>query len=108
MLYEWRTYAVAPGQVSAALKRFQIFEMDLFKKHGIEVMGFWQLTPIEEPAQLACLLRFPNDKARSAAWKAFNEDPHWRQIKAQSEAGGPIFENISETVLAPVPFSPMQ
>jgi hypothetical protein len=108
MIYELRTHHPAPDRVEDLLKRFQTFTMSLLKKHGLEVMGFWATNGADRPAKLVYLLRFPNEKAREAAWKAFRADPQWAQIKSQSEASGALVESIDEEVLTPTAFSPMQ
>jgi len=41
MIYELRTYHVAPNRMPALLKRFETITLDLFKKHGIRQAGFW-------------------------------------------------------------------
>lgn len=41
MIYELRTYHVAPNRMSALLKRFETTTLDLFKKHRIRQAGFW-------------------------------------------------------------------
>jgi hypothetical protein len=45
-LFQLRTYTAREGQMEAVLERFRKHGVDLFKKHGIEVIGFW--TPHSE------------------------------------------------------------
>ena len=108
MIYELRTYLPAPNRMDDLLNRFQTFAMDLFKKHGLEVVGFWTAGESEDSTKIVYLLRFPDEQSREAAWNAFKSDPQWKSIKEQSEAKGPLVESISEEILMPTAFSPMR
>jgi hypothetical protein len=52
-----------------------------FKKHGMEVVGFWQ--PVNRPDQLVYLLAFTDAATRDADWAAFQADPGW--VKARTD-----------------------
>ncbi|MBK8313858.1 MAG: NIPSNAP family protein [Acidobacteria bacterium] len=39
--FEIRTYIAAPGKLEELHARFRNHTMKLFKKHGMEVVGFW-------------------------------------------------------------------
>ena len=41
MLYELRTYSAMPGRLPDLHKRFAEITLGYFKKHGIQVVGFW-------------------------------------------------------------------
>jgi hypothetical protein len=41
MLYELRTYHAMPGRLPDLNRRFAEITMDFFKKHNIQVVGFW-------------------------------------------------------------------
>ena len=41
MLYELRIYTVMPGRMPDLHKRFSEITLGYFKKHGIQVTGFW-------------------------------------------------------------------
>ena len=53
--YELRTYVAAPGKLEDLHKRFRDHTIKLFKKHGMEVVGFWGPTDKENAAHLAAL-----------------------------------------------------
>ena len=40
MIYEYRAYYVMPGRMVDLQRRFADVTMGLFKKHGIQVVGF--------------------------------------------------------------------
>ena len=39
--FELRTYTAAPGKMDALNTRFREHTIELFKKHGMDVIGFW-------------------------------------------------------------------
>src|SRR5499433_1951966 len=79
--YEIRTYTAAPGKLEELHARFRNHTMKLFKKHGIEVVGFWGPTDKEKGSEntLVYLLVFPSREALDKAWKAFGADPEWKK-----------------------------
>jgi hypothetical protein len=46
-VFELRTYTTNPGKLEALHKRFRDHTNRIFKKHGIEIVGYW--TPVEAP-----------------------------------------------------------
>ncbi|QRP50367.1 NIPSNAP family protein [Amycolatopsis sp. FDAARGOS 1241] len=104
MLHELREYVAAPGRAAALHARFAEHTLPLFAKHGLEVVGFW--TDATDDGRLVYLLRFADAEAKSAAWAAFQADPEWKRVKAESEAGGPIVAEMHSTTLAAVPYWP--
>ena len=108
MIYELRSYEIAPGQTDDFLNSFRVFTKDLFKKHNLEIVGFWVVTQPKESRKLVGLLRFADENAREAAWAAFQADPQWQRIEEQREANGSPVESITEEILNPTVFSPMR
>jgi len=108
MTYQLRTYVIPPGRMGDILHRFETVTMALFKKHGLEVIGFWTVTEPEEVSELVYLLRFPDEEASEVAWKAFREDPEWQEARRRTEASGPIVAQVIEKTLVPTGFSPLQ
>ena len=108
-VYELRTYTTHPGRLDALHARFANHTCKLFKKHGIEVVGFW--TPAEgDEAQntLVYLVVFPSVEAQKKAWAAFKVDPEWVKAKAASEQDGPINMKVETKNLLPTPYSPLR
>ena len=108
MLYQLRTYIIPAGRMPDILRRFETVTMDLFRKHGIDVVGFWTVEDPNPGRELVYLTRFESQQAADAAWDAFRVDPEWVEAKASSEADGPIVEEVIEKVLSPAAFSAMQ
>jgi len=95
MVYELRIYPIAPGKTEDLLNRFRNHTLALFKKHGIESVGYW-LPQDKTDARLHFLLRYPSREAREAAWKAFMADPEWQAAAKASEANGPLLSRSPE------------
>lgn len=108
-VYELRTYIANPGKLDAMLARFRDHTCRLFKKHNIEVIGFW--TPADGDASqdtLIYLVAFPSVEAQQAAWTAFLADPEWVKVKADSEKDGKLAKEIQSKNLKPTDFSPLR
>jgi hypothetical protein len=108
--FELRTYTAAPGKLDALHKRFREHTDDLFKKHGMTIIGFW--TPADEPRSkdtLIYILAYPDREAREKSWKEFQADPDWIKAKDESEKDGPLLAHPPESVyMRPTDFSPMK
>ena len=108
MIYELRTYEPAPGKMQALLERFEAHSVRLFAKHGMTVIGFW--TPVigEWSNQLIYLLGYPTLAARELSWAAFQSDPEWLEVRANSEKDGPLVTRLRNQILKPTAFSPLK
>jgi hypothetical protein len=104
--YELRIYTIAPGKAEDLHNRFRNHTLSLFKKHGIESIGYWMpADPKDE--RLHFLLRYPSKEAREASWKAFMADPDWQAAYKASEASGAILAKPPENFfLAATDYSP--
>src|SRR4029077_734615 len=75
-VFELRTYHAAPGKMDALNARFRDNTCELFKKHGMTIIGFWNpRDPKEADKTLVYLLAFPSQEAADRSWKAFSNDP---------------------------------
>jgi NIPSNAP len=107
-VYELRTYHAAPGRLADLEARFRDHTMALFRKHQMEVIGFWR--PLDQPdagSQLIYVLRFPSREAGVEAWKSFQSDPEWIEAKRRSEVDGVLAARIDSVFLGSTDFSPM-
>lgn len=107
MIYELRSYDVVPGRMPAMHARFQNHTMGLFRKHGIEVVGFWEVV-VGTSNVLHYVVRFEDLGHRERAWAAFGADPEWQRVRAESERDGAIVARVRNEIWRPVPYSPMQ
>jgi NIPSNAP len=102
--YELRTYICHPGKRDALNTRFRTHTLSIFKRCGIDVVGFW--VPTEGTDTLVYLLRFPDRAARERSWQAFGKDPEWPVAVRESEANGPLVVRVESVLLETVNFSP--
>jgi hypothetical protein len=109
-VFELRTYTAAPGKLAALNARFRDHTLALFKRHGLEVVGFWEPTDKEAGAgeTLVYILAHPSRTAAEANWKAFRADPEWIKVKGDSEANGPLTTRIDSVFLSPADYSPLR
>jgi hypothetical protein len=100
MIYELREYVAAPGAAERLHRRFADSTLDLFARHGMEVVGLWQAQ--DEPGRILYLMRFADEAARERAWAAFQADEDWQRVKSESEAEGRLVdEQFSRVLLTP-------
>jgi hypothetical protein len=88
-VYEMRTYTANEGKLDALNARFRDHTVGLFKKHGIESIGYW--VPTDEEKSKNTLIYIIKHKSRDAAaesWKAFIADPEWKKAAKASGVGG--------------------
>jgi NIPSNAP len=108
MIYELRIYRSVPGRLPALLARFQNHTLRLWERHGIRQAGFWTTLVGESNQQLTYLLAWDSLADREKRWIAFNADPEWIAIAAETEQDGQLVETISNQLLAPTAFSPVK
>jgi hypothetical protein len=109
-VFELRTYTASPGRLDALNARFKNHTLALFKKHGMEVVGFWM--PVEKADgagdKLVYLLSHKNRAAADASWKAFRADPVWVSVKAESEQDGVLAAKVESVFLVGTDYSPLK
>ena len=107
MVYEYRAYYIMPGRMPDIQKRFADVTMNLFKKHGIQVVGFWD-TLFGESNELVYILAFDDVATRPTKWDAFQSDPEWQSARKASEMNGPLVQRVVNKLWKPTSFSPLQ
>lgn len=100
MIYEIREYTTVPGRMPALVKRFSEHTTRLFAKHGME-FSFLATTEFGANSnnELVYVMTFDSYDDMATKWAAFQADPEWREVRAASEADGPIVASISRRVL---------
>lgn len=108
--YELRTYVAAPGKLEDLHKRFRDHTIKLFKKHGMEVVGFWGPTDKEKGSEntLVYLMAYPSREARDKAWKEFGADPDWQKARTESEKNGKLTDKVESVILGATDYSPVK
>jgi hypothetical protein len=105
-VYELRVYHALPGRLESLVARFRDHTEKLFAKHGMKSLAYW--TALDEPSRsstLVYILEHPSREAATANWKAFQDDPEWKKVRANSEENGKIVEKIDSTFLTLTDFS---
>jgi hypothetical protein len=108
-IFQLRTYYPREGQMEAVRRRFREHGVALFRKHGIEVIGFW--TPHDakdKDRKLVYMIAWPSMEAAKAAWKSFGGDPDRKRIWADYNKDGDIVDHWEAVYLDPIEFSPLQ
>jgi hypothetical protein len=108
-VFELRTYYAAPGKMEALNSRFRDHTCELFKKHGMAIIGFWNPSEAKDADKtLIYLLAFPSQEAADRSWKAFAADPEWKKAKEASEKEGRLVEKVERVFLNPTDYSPLK
>lgn len=109
-VFELRTYYTNVGKMDDLHKRFREHTCDLFKKHGMELIGFW--TPQDEKDgkgdKLVYLLAFPSREAAKKSWEAFGKDPEWQAVYKESHKNGVLVKKFESVYLDPTDYSAMK
>ncbi|MCC2975872.1 NIPSNAP family protein [Sphingomonas sp. PL-96] len=107
-VYELRTYYPAPGKLAALNARFREHTLELFARHGMHNVAYWNEQPTKDAPEgrVIYVLAYPSQEAREASWKAFGSDPEWRAVVAKSEAAGPLVTKIDSVFMTLADYSP--
>jgi len=108
--FELRTYHAAPGKFEAMNTRFRKHTCELFKKHGMELVGFWIPADKDKGADstLIYLLAHKSREEAKKSWAAFGNDPEWKKVKTESEADGKLVEKVEVVFMSATDYSPMK
>ena len=107
--YEMRTYTTAEGKLEDLHNRFRNHTNRLFKKHGIEMVGYW--TPADEAKSkntLVFILAYPSREEQPKRWQAFINDPEWKKAAAESERDGKLIAKVEQVFMNPTDYSPVK
>jgi len=105
--FEMRTYYAAPGKLEELNKRFRDHTCALFKKHGMENIGYWIPTDKAKGAEntLVYIIAHKSREEAKKSWAAFIADPEWKQAHAASEANGKLVTKIESVFLGATDYS---
>lgn len=108
--FELRTYHAAPGKLEALNARFRDHTCELFKKHGMELVGFWIPADQDKGADstLIYLLAHKSREEAKKSWAAFSNDPEWKKVRAESETNGKLVEKVESVYLSATDYSAMK
>ena len=108
-VFELRTYKATPGNLDNLHARFRNHTTRIFRKHGMEIVGYWSPTSEEEREDtLVYMLEHADLETATASWQAFIADPEWAEVAAASTANGQILGGIEAKYMVATDYSPMQ
>lgn len=104
-VYEMRVYYAPAGKLGDLNARFRNHTLRLFKKNGIENVGYWEPVNNKEN-KLVYILAHPSREAAKKNWASFMADPEWKKAHAESEKNGKLVEKIEVMWMDKTDYSP--
>lgn len=110
--FELRMYTVDPtrdgtgqfkGGIQELHQRFREKELEIFRKHGAEVIGAWQ--NLGDTNMLVWMLAFRDRAHREQVWAAFNADPEWTALRTKYFV--PL-QPPNQTMMSATDYSPLK
>ena len=108
-VYELRMYHVNEGKMDALIVRFGDHTDGIFKRHNMKSIGYW--VPEDAPHSqnlFIYVLEHPSREEARKNWEAFQADPEWKKVKAESEVQGALASHIESYFMDPTGFSVLQ
>lgn len=103
--FELRIYTPAPGKLEALHARFRDHTTKLFKKHGIENVGYWTAVDEKNAGKLYYVIAYPDKASRDKMWDAFAADPAWLKAKDESEKDGKLVAKVEQVFMTATEYS---
>jgi hypothetical protein len=109
-VFELRTYeSNNPRSLARKIRMFDEGEVAIFRKVGMKVVFFGEALTGQNLPQLTYMLAYDDMAAREKAWADFVQHPEWLKMKGQPGASdAEIVSSISNSMLRPLPFSPIK
>ncbi len=107
MLYELRHYDLVSERARGVVNtRFEQHTLPIWKRIGIEAVGFWWVFVGQSP-RITYMLTWESLARREQLWGEFEADAQWRGARADSiaQAGYNPLRTITSALLRPTPFS---
>jgi hypothetical protein len=108
-VFELRTYTAPDGKLGDLDKRFRDHTMRIFKKHGMESIGYWH--PQDAPDSQNTLIYIVSHSSREAAkknWAEFGADPEWQKVSTESQVNGRIVTKVVSVFMDATDYSPLK
>jgi hypothetical protein len=109
-IFELRTYE-SPNMAAGRrkIKMFNDAEAGIFKRLGMQPVFFGETIVGRNLPSLTYMVTFDSLAGREKLWAEFGADAEWKKLRAEPElADALIVSNISNTILRPMPFSPIK
>src|SRR5438128_10778723 len=89
-VYELRTYTCNEGKLEALKARFRDHTIEIFKRHGMESIGYWIPQDERSKTTLIYIIAHTSREQATKNWREFAADPEWKKVAAASEVNGKI------------------
>ncbi len=108
-VYELRLYHPHEGKLDALKARFGDHTDAIFRRHNMKSIGYWFPEDAPDSQNLFIyILEHPSRQEAEKNWAAFQADPEWKKVKAESEANGPLVDHIDHYFMDPTNFSALK
>jgi hypothetical protein len=109
-VFELRRYESNNATTLAAkIKMFEAGEIGIFQRLGMRPVFFAETIVGPRMPNLVYMLSYDSLAAREKLWKDFGSDPEWQKMRVVPGNTDPeIVSNISNSLLQPLPFSPVR
>lgn len=108
-VYELHLHHVNEGKIDALAARFGADTDALFQRHNMKSIGYW--VPEDPPHSqnlFIYVLEHPSREEAKKNCQAFQGDPEWKRVKAESETAGPLANHIDSYFMDPTTFSALK
>jgi hypothetical protein len=109
-IFELRRYESNNATTLARkISMFESGEIGIFQRLGMRPVFFAETIVGARMPNLVYMLSYDDLASREKLWKAFGADPEWQKLRsAPGNADAEIVSNISNSLLQPLPFSPVR
>lgn len=109
-IFELRRYESNNATTLARkIKMFESAEIGIFQRLGMRPVFFAETIVGPKMPNLVYMLSYDDLASREKLWKAFGSDPEWQKLRAMPGlSDAEIVSNISNSLLQPLPFSPVR
>ena len=91
------------------IKMFESGEIAIFQRLGMRPVFFAETIVGARMPNLTYMLSYDDLASREKLWKAFGADPEWQKLRSvPGNSDAEIVSNISNSLLQPLPFSPVR
>jgi hypothetical protein len=108
-VYELRTYTAPDGKLGDLHARFRNHTMGIFNNHNMKSVAYFspQDAPLSQNT-LIYILEHPSRDDAKKNWAAFQADPEWQKVSAESQKDGRIVSKVESVFMTPTDYSPMK
>jgi len=109
-VFELRRYESNNATTLASkIKMFESGEIGIFKRLGMRPVFFAETIVGARMPNLVYMLSYDDLASREKLWKEFGGDPEWQKMRVvPGNTDAEIVSNISNSLLQPLPFSPVR